>query len=116
MALTLKNVVIDCPDPLALMAFWSAALGYQREGNWDEFIWLVDPTGRHPRLGLQQSDVAVAGKNRVHFDLYADDLEAEVERLVGLGAAKLRAHEFESIRWCVLQDPAGNEFCVAAGH
>lgn len=116
MSLTLGSVVIDCPNPLALAPFWCAALGYRREGEWDEFIWLVPPSGQGTRLGLQLCDSPAPGKNRVHFDLYADDLQAEVARLVGLGAVKLREHTFEQFRWCVLQDPAGNEFCVAEGH
>jgi predicted enzyme related to lactoylglutathione lyase len=116
MPLTLGSVVIDCKDPLALMQFWMAALGYERQGSWDEFIWLVDPAGKGTRLGLQKEEAPSPGKNRVHFDLYADDLDAEVERLTGLGAGILREYEMAGFRWCVMQDPAGNEFCVAQGH
>jgi predicted enzyme related to lactoylglutathione lyase len=114
MSLTLGSVVIDCADPVALMPFWQAALGYERRGTWDPFIWLVDPTGSGTRVGLQKVDAPTEGKNRIHFDLYADDLEAEVSRLVGLGATLSRVHDHDYATWRVLTDPAGNEFCVVA--
>lgn len=116
MPLTLGSVVIDCEEPLELMPFWTAALGYEREGNGDEFIWLIDPAGKGTRLGLQKVETPTPGKNRIHFDLYGRDLNAEIARLVALGATELRRHEMEGFRWCVMQDPAGNEFCVVQMH
>ena len=53
-------------------------------------------------------------KNRVHLDLVTSDREAEVERLVGLGATRLADHDEWGHVWTTLADPAGNEFCVAA--
>jgi predicted enzyme related to lactoylglutathione lyase len=53
------------------------------------------------------------GKNRVHVDFHADDREVEVRRLVGLGATVLDEQEVPGLRWTVLADPEGNEFCVA---
>jgi predicted enzyme related to lactoylglutathione lyase len=47
-------------------------------------------------------------KNRVHLDLRAADVDAEVERLVRLGAQVLAKIE----DWVVLADPEGDEFCV----
>ena len=42
------------------------------------------------------------------------DRAAEVERLVGLGATLIReVDEGAGLRWTVMADPAGNEFCVA---
>jgi predicted enzyme related to lactoylglutathione lyase len=52
-------------------------------------------------------------KNRMHVDLVADDREAEVDRLVGLGAKRLADQAEFGLRWTVLADPEGNEFCVA---
>ena len=49
-----------------------------------------------------------AVKNRVHLDLGADDREAEVQRLLALGARRVADHG----SWTVMQDPEGNEFCV----
>ena len=59
---------------------------------------------------------AKTSKNRVHVGLEADDREAEVVRLVDLGATRVAdKHEYE-IQWTVLQDPEGNEFCIAGPH
>jgi hypothetical protein len=49
----------------------------------------------------------------VHLDMHAQDWEAEVARLVGLGATRLGDHDEHGTRWTVLADVEGNEFCVA---
>jgi predicted enzyme related to lactoylglutathione lyase len=64
-------------------------------------------------MGLQQVPQPRVGKNRVHVDFHADDREVEVRRLVGLGATVLDEQEVPGLRWTVLADPEGNEFCVA---
>lgn len=53
-------------------------------------------------------------KNRLHLDVHAgpERREAEVERLVGLGATVLREVAEQGGTWVVLTDPEGNEFCV----
>ncbi len=53
-------------------------------------------------------------KNRVHLDLHADDPEAEVTRLLGLGASHVHEKKEWGSQWTTLADPEGNEFCVAA--
>ncbi len=53
-------------------------------------------------------------KNRVHVDLMDDD-PAAVARLVTLGATVVGEHRAGSHRWTVMQDPEGNEFCIAEG-
>ena len=51
-------------------------------------------------------------KNRVHVDLATEDLEAELERVVGLGATRVADYDESGTRWTTLSDPAGNEFDV----
>jgi hypothetical protein len=51
-------------------------------------------------------------KNRVHIDWYAPDREAEVKRLIGLGATRLWDVKNEDFEWTTLADVEGNEFCV----
>jgi predicted enzyme related to lactoylglutathione lyase len=53
------------------------------------------------------------GKNRVHVDFSTDDVEAEVARLVELGATETARNSFGDLGWVVLADPDGNAFCVA---
>jgi hypothetical protein len=50
-------------------------------------------------------------KNRLHLDLRPDDRDAEVERLIGLGARKVDIGQGD-VTWVVMADPQGNEFCV----
>jgi predicted enzyme related to lactoylglutathione lyase len=55
-------------------------------------------------------------KNRLHLDLRTADLDAEVDRVVSLGATRLTTEPVteDGWRWHVLADPDGNEFCVLA--
>jgi predicted enzyme related to lactoylglutathione lyase len=110
----IANVVIDCADPERLAPFWSAATGYSRTWSNDEFIVLSPGDRGGPLLLLQRVPETKVGKNRVHVDLGASDLEAEVERLVGLGAVRGQAHDLGFVRWNVMADPDGNEFCISA--
>ena len=50
-------------------------------------------------------------KNRLHLDFRPDDQDAEVERLIALGASRVDVGQGE-VSWVVLADPEGNEFCV----
>jgi predicted enzyme related to lactoylglutathione lyase len=52
-------------------------------------------------------------KNRVHVDLVTDDREAEIARLVELGAKRGDDHAEFGHTWTVMSDPEGNEFCLA---
>lgn len=59
-------------------------------------------------LGDQPLRTVSDGPGRVHLDIHTDDLDAEVARLVALGATERHRHD----HWVVLTDPAGLEFCV----
>ena len=123
----LADVVVDCRHAPSLARFWAAALdGYDVAPYDDAEIARLrslgfsgpeeDPgviveraDGAPPRLYFQQvAEARTVAKNRLHLDLRTDDLSAEVERLVGLGATVLAS--FDGRR--VLADPEGNEFCV----
>ncbi|MBP2472494.1 putative enzyme related to lactoylglutathione lyase [Crossiella equi] len=92
--------------------FWAAALDWPLVWDQDEETAIQSPTGG-PKITWGGPPVAPKlGKNRLHFDLRADgDLDAEVERLLGLGAKHLDIGQGE-VDWVVLADPDGNEFCV----
>nr|BFF16215.1 hypothetical protein GCM10025699_75180 [Microbacterium flavescens] len=51
-------------------------------------------------------------KNRLHLDFRPDDQDAEVERLLALGATRSDVGQTSDVSWVVLADPEGNEFCV----
>jgi predicted enzyme related to lactoylglutathione lyase len=115
MAITMGMITIDCADPRSLAEFWTAALGTTvAQDHAGEFLILAPAEGGLP-LALQRVPEARAGKNRVHVDFGCGDREAEVTRLVGLGAKEVAEHEVPDLAWTVLTDPEGNEFCVSAG-
>jgi hypothetical protein len=125
----LGDVVFDCRHPASLARFWAAALDGYRVAPYDDAELarlramgvddpeddpsvLVEPVaGGGPRLWFTRVPEPKTVKNRVHLDLRAPHVEAEVARLVGLGARVLA----EVRDWVVLADPEGGEFCVHPG-
>ena len=68
---------------------------------------------RRPGLAFQKVDDPTPGKNRVHIDFHTADMEAEVKRLVDLGATETGRGKRGDFHWVVLADPDGNAFCIA---
>ena len=107
------SVTADTLDPEPLARWWAEQLGASITHNYGGEFVLVSG-GRLPvNLAFQKVPDPTPGKNRIHLDLGADDVEAEVERLVAAGATLVARRGDESFRWVTLADPAGNEFCVA---
>lgn len=107
-------VVFDCLDPEALAPLWSAATGWPVLGRDDDGVWLRNPDARGPYLDMHRVDEPKAAKLRVHLDVAGypdDDQGAEVERLRALGAEPVDIGQGD-VRWVVLADPEGDEFCV----
>ena len=107
------SVVVDCNDFNGMMAFWQEALHYEPKGLVeDDFVILRDPEGKNVNVSLQKVPEKRVGKNRLHFDLFTDDQEGEVERLLGLGATRHPRTPEPDEDFIVLADPEGNLFCV----
>lgn len=106
-----EQVVVDAVDPVMLGRWWASALGWVVvEDAPDEFE--IRPTADQlPGLIFEPVDEAKVGKNRLHFDFRPDDQEAEVARLLDLGARPADVGQGRQA-WVVLADPEGNEFCV----
>lgn len=114
MGLKTENITIDTTDPEKLADWWARVLDGQLNPVAPPFFVVVSlPDG--PGLAFQKVDDPTPGKNRVHIDFSAPDMEAEVERLVGLGATETGRGNFGEFEWVVLADPDGNAFCVAGG-
>jgi predicted enzyme related to lactoylglutathione lyase len=114
-SLTFDAVAIDCADPVALTEFWAAVLGTEIEGTGGDGPQYVDlkPVGTVPTLRFQRVPELKASKNRLHFDLMADDLQAAAARVESLGARRTgESHSEYGFDWIVFHDPEGNEFCV----
>ena len=101
----LGAIGIDCQDVdlEAASRFWSAALGRPVKETEGSYATLEDRTGQ-PSVFVQK----VSHPSRVHLDIEADDVEAEVARLEALGAKRI-----EKVKtWWVLEAPTGQRFCV----
>lgn len=115
MPLRLHHVVIDAHDLPSLGQFWADALGWQilsaREQEVVVGVSLDAPLGL---CLMPAGSTPKTVKNRVHLDLTttADDRDAEIARLIGLGAQHVDVGQTGRESWDVLADPEGNEFCV----
>ncbi len=105
----LAGFIIDCQtdDLEAAGRFWSQALGYPLKASAvaeDSKYKLLDTPSDELHIEVQ----AVDHPSRVHLDIEADDIEAEVKRLEKLGAKRLsKIHT-----WVVMEAPTGQRFCV----
>ncbi|GAA2413583.1 VOC family protein [Nonomuraea africana] len=109
------GLVLDVADPDAVAPFWAAALSYTVVGGVGNYVMLL-PEGRSgPKLLLQRVPEGKTGKNRMHLDIDAPDIEAEAERLQALGARRLEPGQVQEHghRWIRMADPEGNEFCLS---
>ena len=105
------SVVVDVNDIEKMTSFWKDALGYDVDHSSDDWVKLSDPREKGVTVSLQKVPEQRREKNRLHFDLYAAERDAEVGRLEGLGAERVRDPEAGE-SFVVLADPEGNLFCV----
>ncbi|WP_433341342.1 VOC family protein [Streptomyces sp. CA-253872] len=112
-------VTLDCPDPLALAAFYQEATGLTRHPGSDaEFAALTAPDGF--TLGFQRVEdyrpprwPGQDAPQQLHLCYDVDeDLTATEARLVALGAAVPDHQPHDPAHARVLMDPAGHPFCV----
>jgi predicted enzyme related to lactoylglutathione lyase len=112
MALHLFSITFDADDPRALADFWSRVTGYSVESPGDFLAILTGDGAVGPRYMFIKVPEGKTAKNRVHFDLGTPDLDAEVDRVLALGASLVGRHEEFGATWATLRDPEGNEFCI----
>ena len=126
MTVQIASVTFDCADALTVAQFWSAALDRPLDrnassdfatigfaGRRDEVGWVPVDRDHDPTWMFAKVPEPKAAKNRLQFDLMTPDPEAEVARLVELGATRIADTEEYGYKWTVMADPEGNEFCVA---
>jgi hypothetical protein len=107
------SVVIDCNDFATMSAFWQEALRYvPRYPPEPDWVILRDPDGSGVNVSIQQVPEPRVGKNRLHLDLYTDDPQAEIERLLKIGAIRHPRTPEPDEDFVVLEDPEGNLFCI----
>ncbi len=110
----LAMVTLDCADPRASAAFWSALLGWEVAAVEDEYAMLTGPSHA---LGFGRVEdyrapgwPNEAGSKQFHFDLAVDDLEQAEQTAVALGATVADPQPGDT--WRVLLDPDGHPFCL----
>lgn len=127
MALRWYTVVIDCHDIAAQSRWWANVLDYRIVHEDENEVAIVpkhasdDPVAEEDWQRQPQGLVFVpvpegkTVKNRLHLDLAphtAQDRDAEIERLLSLGAQRIDVGQGPDVTWTVMADPEGNEFCV----
>ena len=108
------GIVADVRDPEQAAAFWELAAGWQRVKSYEGAVVLRSPKGVGPYLELLRNPDAKTVKNRVHLDVApepGEDHDTAVRRLRETGATPADIGQGD-VRWVVLADPEGSEFCV----
>ena len=107
----LHHVVLDCPDPAALAAFYSRLLGQPVTYQSDDWV-VVAANDTSSGLAFQLApdhrpptwpDPAVP--QQFHLDVMVEDVASAEPRVLALGARKLDGEN-------VYADPAGHPFCL----
>ena len=111
MALEWEQVNVDATDPEALGRWWLDALGWVIVNDDPEEFEIREAPDRLPGLLFARVPEPKTVKDRLHLDFRPDDRDAEVERLLALGATRADVGQGDQ-PWVVLADPEGNEFCV----
>jgi hypothetical protein len=112
------NLTFDCDDALKVGRFWSDLLGRPLDPGgspgWAS-IGGSDPERTEVAWYFEKVPEGKVAKNRMHVDVVDPDPSA-VDRLVALGALIVGEHETGDgrHRWMVMEDPEGNEFCIAS--
>jgi catechol 2,3-dioxygenase-like lactoylglutathione lyase family enzyme len=116
---SLFAVAFDCADAAALARFWADVLGRRvAEDSTSERAVLLSGDGdtNGPRITFNKVPEPKTVKNRMHLDVISDTFDAETERLLSLGARRLRDLQRDKSRWTTFADIEGNEFDLIAGY
>jgi hypothetical protein len=121
MASRISNLVLGCRDPEALARFWCEVLDFVVLVRADDGSVGIGPSegfgGPQPTMFLSRREEPEKGRSRLHIDVNATDRDqdAELERLLELGARPADVGQTGQEEWHVLADPEGNEFCLLKG-
>lgn len=119
-----RALAYELEPPPPGFASWQDWLAANKipESDWNRASAIRDPEGQGPRVYFQRVPEPKVVKNRVHLDLSVSGgrevgleerrrrVDVEAERLIGLGAKRVRVFEEQGEYWVTMQDPEGNEF------
>jgi predicted enzyme related to lactoylglutathione lyase len=111
---SLHHIVIDAHDLSAQARFWTQVLNWKLLSERDREVVIGAAEDAPVGICFMPVTDSKTVKNRLHLDLNPgpDGREAEVERIVALGARQVDIGQTGTESWTVLADPEGNEFCV----
>jgi hypothetical protein len=112
MTLEWEQIIVASADPGALGRWWCEALRWVVVNDDPAEFEIRPAADRMPGLLFVGVPEQKSGKNRLHLDFRPDDQQAEVARLLELGATRADIGQGPDASWVVLADPEGNEFCV----
>ena len=119
MACRITELVLDCRNPEVLADFWCRVLGFVVLETDEDGSIEIGPAGTDPddpglTIVFGPTSEPKQTKLRLHFDVNAvdRDQDAELQRLLELGARKVDVGQTGEESWHVLADPEGNEFCL----
>ncbi|ROO88206.1 hypothetical protein EDD29_5868 [Actinocorallia herbida] len=117
MGCRLSELILDCRDPELLAGFWCAVLGYTVLDREEGGVEIGPPEGFGgiaPTIIFSPTREPKRGRLRLHWDVSPTDRDqdAELERLLELGATRADVGQTGEESWFVLADPEGNEFCL----
>jgi len=118
MACRISELVLGCRDPEALAQFWCEVLDFVVLDREDDGSLEIGPRagfgGPQPTIILSPQAEPEPGTSRLHLDVNATDRDqdAELERLLQLGARPADVGQTGQEQWHVLADPEGNAFCL----
>jgi len=110
----IASIMINAVDAVRLSEFWSGLLELPVASRHPEFIWLEAPAPGTPQLAFQQVEAPTEGRRRLHLDLHHPESAVFRRRAESLGARFVEGHDIGDFHWDVMEDPEGNEFCIAA--
>jgi hypothetical protein len=110
----IATIAIDAVDPESVAAFWCDALGWRVLERDGDLISIGADDGAWPTIDVAAVPEGKVVKNRLHLDLRADGTttQAELDRLLALGARRVDVGQGSDVPWIVLADVEGNEFCL----
>ncbi len=114
MALVWEQITVDARDPVAIGRWWAAALGWVIVDDDPECFEIRPAPEVLPGMLFGPVAERKGVKNRLHLDFRPVDRDAEIRRLLSLGARPVDIGQGER-SWVVLADPEGNEFCILSG-
>jgi predicted enzyme related to lactoylglutathione lyase len=111
--LRLNHITFACEDPRRLAEFWAGVLDEYAPDSRHE-SWAA--AGPGPELFFKRMEKSATIELPIHLDVNVPDREAELQRLLGLGAklVETKSHSIGELSetWTVMRDPEGNGFCI----